>query len=820
MTDNSTTKFTTFTFGGKPVQRFRVERDDITAATTTPVKTTKALILILDRSGSMCGTIGEVKSTVRKLLTLSEFNDPSLLVSLITYSGQGDVKLHFRRVPVSDIMRAESSQLREIDSIRATYLTCISQSLVMAETVVDDSEVTCITLHTDGFANDSSPSAEVRAINSAVTKLKTHPKVFCNTIAYGGWCDFGLMSSIANNLSGVCIQARDIRQVYDAIHGSMALLAGSMAPAIELAKGRADTVLFVSRSAKKVLGSQDSLLVQGLAASDDKTAYRLFAIDEAAYNSLNVPVNGQDASIEPVFAYARTEIARGALNSAKYALTATRHGELLDFHAKALVSSEVASLAAAIEGELFAPSGYTPLPKYGLPSSGPSVLTVLSVLDAHASTLEVDLKHLTANYKRRGVKRIPGVRKDDGSVEVPTVESRIRTAADSFVKVNGFELNRNTATVNMLVNQPIDLFRADGTKVASADVGGVNIEGLKSFNNYTIVGDGSLTVPELRLRTSDKRTHKALHDLFGDQMGDYVPGESFGINLSKLPLVDYDTNFDAIGPTDVRILAQLTIVSKMLSGIVKGESASLTAEQIAKLKAVYLSPGLNFSPPTTTEYADLQVALSTGTVDTRLSYKIDMGIPELTSLTKLASGNAYLQRRFAATLLNAKVDKPTLDQITAGAVFSVKKLTAATKLDYVDDLAYPLYEGLLGLGDTAPLATVLKLAGCQTPDAFLSVIRAGNKDAVIEAVCNAQEMVERSIEAIYAKIRPLAFYVGASGIVPDSLGAQSMTAEEFTTKFPTAKLSKDEKEEGTFFVLPSGAVLTIFVKGEYFTTGN
>jgi large subunit ribosomal protein L23 len=78
--------------------------------------------------------------------------------------------------------------------------------------------------------------------------------------------------------------------------------------------------------------------------------------------------------------------------------------------------------------------------------------------------------------------------------------------------------------------------------------------------------------------------------------------------------------------------------------------------------------------------------------------------------------------------------------------------------------------------------------------------------------------IKEAIEAIYNKIRPLVFYVGAAGMVPDTLGAKVQTPDEFVVSHPDAKLSKAEKEEGSFFTLPDQTVLTIYVKGEYFTT--
>ena len=292
-----TTKFSLRNFKGTATKFFRCEREDQTAQTVVEGRKPSHHILCVDRSGSMYGTIGDVKSTIEKLLTLTEFRDPSLRISLITYSSQGDVKLHFKGVTVADVMATNSPQLREIRSIRATSMTCISQGLAMAETLIDDADVTCVTLHTDGYANDRSPMAESSAIKGTVEKLKKHPGVFVNCIGYGDYCDFNLLSSISNALSGVCIQARGIAQVYEAVYNTTKLLAGSVAPALEITRGKASYAMFVSTSARKVLGSSESLLVQGLAATDNKVAYRLFELTEAEYTA--APRSRRVASTRP-----------------------------------------------------------------------------------------------------------------------------------------------------------------------------------------------------------------------------------------------------------------------------------------------------------------------------------------------------------------------------------------------------------------------------------------------------------------------------------------------------------------------------------------
>lgn len=807
----SISAFALRSFSGTPTRFFRVEKDDLRVAQSAPQKSPSHLILVIDRSGSMYGDMEAVKSMTEKLLTVEEFNDPRLRVSLISYSSSGDVTLHFKHVTVGEVMAASSPHIKAIRSLRATALTCISQGLAMAETLIDDKEITCVTLHTDGFANDSSPSAESRAIGEVVKKLKTHPGVFVNTIAYRGYCDFTLLSGISNALSGVCIQARDIRQVHDALTGAMKLLAGSMTPAIEISRGAASYMTFVSRSANKILGTSDNLVVRGLSEKDDRVAYRYFEISEAEYQETPVPA-------EAILAFARAQISEGRLSAAKYALVASKNEALLKTHSKALVASDVAAFAAAVEAEIVSGSNYIPSKDYGLPTKGPSVLKVLSILDASSSSLSVHLPILLAGYKRRGLKRIPGTR-EEGKTEItpPKYESRYRSR-EEWVSVNGFELNRNTATINMLLSQPIDIYPVGGEqKIVSVE--GVDLGKLRSFNNYTLVGDGSLNVSQLLLRTNDKRCFKELKDI-GAVTGEYKPNEPFAIDFSEMPLVAYDASFDAFTPNEVRELARVLVLQKILSGIFKGDSTSLTADQIKALSEYHLTSGLNFSPPTTTEYVKLEDAIAQGKVDTKLSYKIDLGIPSFTSPSKLKSGNEYLQRRFTLESEGKKVEKPTLDYLgKPGSKWALKALTARTTLDTVDDLSFPVYEGITGLGSEETVLRLLALTEDPKIDgeAFLATLRGTDRDAAVAAVSDANSSLSKIVESFYDRVRPLAFYIGATGLVPDSLDAVAYTAEQFIAKYPDAKLSKKETEEGTFFVLPNGLVITVYVEGEYFT---
>lgn len=798
------TTFALRNFNGQAVQHVAVTAEDLGNKAPTILKTPTHHIIIIDRSGSMYSDLPDTKVMVEKLLTLGEFNDPEQRISLISYSSQGDVKCHFAKVTVGDVLKAGSPYVEEIRSIRVTGLTCISQSLTLAASLVDDKDVTCITLHTDGYANDRSPTAEKNAIFAALEGMANKPNVFVNTIAYRDWCDFTLLSNIANKASGVCVQAKSIRQVYDALHNTQATLASNMTPATVLSKV-GDYTVFCSSSAGKVLGSAGEMTVRGLKDTDDKVAYRFEFIDEAAAGSLAAADN------KAVLAYARAQISEGNINGAKYALCGAK-SDLLPKHFRALVATEVAAMASDIEQALFSGTiGQTA--GYGLASNGPSVLDVLAVMGKFAKSLRLNTKTLMANYKRQGVKRIGGTRNDDGTVTPPEFELK---AGGDWAEVLSFDFNRNTATVNILTAKKASLVKCATGEVIS-EVAGLDVTDLKDYRNYTLVSDGTICTPVLPLKISDKRCHKALADL-GVVTGDFDPNAEIEVNLGALSLISFDKKFALAGDVYDR-LCKMTAASKLLSACVKEASDAFTAEQIAELKAHYLSSSLYFSGPTTTHYADLTEALNKGEVDTRLSYKIDVGNAEITALSKLPSANAFCERRFTLTVGGNAVDKPKMPAVLeTTAVWGEKVLGPRIKLTKVDDLLFPIFKSFLLDGGKGAFEDTLRASGVEDEvvAALLGAL-AGNGDKV-EAILAASRQVNAALESVYLnEVSPLVFYIGATGLVPDDLGAKAHTADQVVTVFPDIALSKDEKE-GMFYTLPNGLILTVFTKGEYFTT--
>lgn len=806
-------KFALRDFQGQPLRYFSVDHEVRDAVTASPVPAPSHHIAILDVSGSMWSDLDAVKNIVEKVFTAQEFNSPETRVSLLTYSSAGDCRIHFERVTVADVLAPNSPHLAQIRNLRTRGLTGISQALVQAEKLIDDADVTAISLHTDGYANDPSPYAEAQGILKAVAALEKHPNVFCNTVGYRSACDYALLDAIANRLSGKSIRASNARDVYETLHGTQTLLSGKMAPTIEASIGDFDFITFVGDG--KILGGTSSLTVRGVSENSVSDIFRYKEVTQAEFEAS--AASEWPENQRALLAYSRVNIALGNLNLAKYAMISTRIQNLIQPHATALVASDVALWAADVERFLLTPTTCQWQTTYGLGDTGTNVLKILSTLADHASSIRVDVpKMLAQGYQRRSIKRVAGTRDDQGNVVPPAYQLQT-DGDDPYVSISGIDISRDTATINMRVVESGTLIETASGKAVS-EVAGIKLD-LKSYRNYTLVGDGRVTVPMLPLRISDKRCFQDLKDL-GIVDGEFDHKKVYEIDLRNRPLVDYGQQFKSMQSDLFERLAKLTVLQKILSALTSDKSESFTAEQIAELKQYHLTPALYFSPPTTTPYADLGAAQAAGEVDSYNTYKVSLGTPEITNLIKLPSGNAYLQRRFTLTLADGtEVEKPTLkDWWTDGAIWGIKKLSARTKLTPVDDLMYPIYEGFLGLGDKSTLEKVLTLATAPQTE-FLAALKGGrDADETLKVFKATLADVNTAVDITFQwDLAPLVFYVGASGLLPESFGS-AMTADQLVAKYPTVNLAKAEKE-GTFYEVPStNMLLSVNTEVAHFST--
>ncbi len=268
-------------------------------------------------------------------------------------------------------------------------------------------------------------------------------------------------------------------------------------------------------------------------------------------------------------------------------------------------------------------------------------------------------------------------------------------------------------------------------------------------------------------------------------------------------------------------LARLKVLSSLCAAHLKEEAAELTPEQIEALKKHYLSKSLFLNFPTTTPYKKLEEALADGSVDTRTSYKIDIGNKQILNLSKLHSANKFLERMYEVIGSDGKpLEKPAFEDVLDGNVtYKHKTLSAKTKVTKVDEFMKNLFDDFLGLRPTGAAVKVLESVGADKLAAIVKDRAKGKqpaRKAFVEALADARKKLDtRSDELFTKKLSPLVFYVGATGLLPDEIDAKAQSADVLAQKYPDLAFSKDEKE-GLFFEV-GDTIISVYAKTEYFS---
>jgi hypothetical protein len=377
----------------------------------------------------------------------------------------------------------------------------------------------------------------------------------------------------------------------------------------------------------------------------------------------------------------------------------------------------------------------------------------------------------------------------------------------------------------MLIARPVQLVPRNGGKPIT-EVAGIKLDKLMTFNNYTMIGDGELNIPTLKIRISSRelfdtlKKEGVLETDDGQPAAKYDAKTDYTLRLDTLPLVPpFEGAIDLDGVFEE--LADMKVLSSILAAHLKEEAELYTPEQVEELKKHYLSKNLYINFPTTTEYTDLQQALAEGTVDTRVSYKIDIGNRHIINLGKLMSANKFLDRLYEVLDKSGqKIDKPTFENFLDGDVtVRHKQLSARTKITAVDEFMRRIFDDFLGLTNNGVVSGILKRVAATDLMKVLQEKHKGKKVSradYVAALSDARRKLDAAAEDIYQqKVSPLVFYVGSTGVLPDEMDAKALTAEQLTAKYPDLALSKDE-QEGMFFEIDD-TILSVYAKNEYFS---
>ncbi|MEA5549486.1 hypothetical protein VB713_00575 [Anabaena cylindrica UHCC 0172] len=440
-----------------------------------------------------------------------------------------------------------------------------------------------------------------------------------------------------------------------------------------------------------------------------------------------------------------------------------------------------------------------------------SLLELVQILSDYRQYILVNINKLKEDYHRTSIKRVKGMRDINGDLITPWLQTEDIYPGD-FVQMGVFAMNRNTATINMLVKRKVKLIKAEDN-TPMIEVAGLLANDLDNFNNYTIVKDGKLNVTALNIKISNKKVFdllKAKDVVFADKF-DF--NSEYTLDLNNLSLVPVNVSFSSIDGLFIQ-LAEIKVLTSILAAHLRHESDVFIVNQLEELRKHYLSKNLYLNFPTTQEYPN--------TIDSHLSYKIEFGNHEILNLSKLYSANQFLARRYEAVdkVTGEIFPKPSFDMgLNENISFRPKAISARMKITKVDDLMKPIFDDFLGIDVNGKVAEILNQVGDNSLAVFLYAKHAGksvDREDFIAAMTTAYNKLEAYADKIYQeKISPLVFYIGATGLLPNKISATAMTADQLAAKYPHLQFSKHE-EEGTFFEV-GDTVISIYTQTEYYS---
>lgn len=594
--------------------------------------------------------------------------------------------------------------------------------------------------------------------------------------------------------------------------------------------------VLVLSAVEKICGSQGDLQIPGWVLEVAKSQgsltgmiYRFKSLSGDEYDSLGIPCQQNHSA---VYAFARGLLADGKFNLAKYALYSTGNVTLWEHsQVKALSKTGLRVLAYDLEQILFHPEKLVNH-EIGIPcanirdKSAVSVVEVMEFLSQHRQHILLNQQQLQTNYERTGIKQVYGLLKSGEKTWLKT-EYIDYSPSHPYVRMGKVVYNHHSATMNLLIQRRVRLLKQeDNTPVT--DVAGAFLDNLNQFNSYTIVRDGQLNISSLCIKIGNKAVFDWLrrYNLIAAS-ADFDFEREYTVFLGDLPLVNFDSQYTIPDGLLTQILVAKVLMG-MIKACLKNESIKWIPRQTEQLRNHYLSPNLYVNFPHQPEQHPLS-GLVTGNTAIRQRYRIELGNSMILHLGQLKSANQFFHQYYDV------YDQETGEIFANGNMsmlwseniqFESKKLTKRRKITAIDLFVKSIFDEFLGLASLHIIKTEFARMGMGSLIHTFPVQYHGDsrkKAETVAALTTAYTHLQEYIERTYRElISPLIFYIGATGVLPDSLsdvmGQQVMDGEELIIKYPNLKISRDESD-GLFFEV-GNHILSIYPQTTYYSRNS
>jgi hypothetical protein len=96
----------------------------------------------------------------------------------------------------------------------------------------------------------------------------------------------------------------------------------------------------------------------------------------------------------------------------------------------------------------------------------------------------------------------------------------------------------------------------------------------------------------------------------------------------------------------------------------------------------------------------------------------------------------------------------------------------------------------------------------------VAIARKCTREDAVSTFQSVLKQVSQRLDGMFAeRLSPMVFFIGATGIVPDTLASTGLTAEQLQAACPEIKLGKAEAD-GTFYLV-GDAVLSVYQSVAY-----